>query len=505
MTEPNLSFAARAGQGSQSAIETERFRGLVLLSALVLSPLVVGTTNGFLSLAAVWTLALLLLMLFRFDEPPVFAFAALAQWMSVAAPVFAADGRGETVGTSLGLDTMTEAAWLGLASVLVLGAGMHVGRGPHAREVIAEMRAAGRQLNPLRLLLAFAVASAFAYFVVPYMAGVIPTVSQQVQSLGALPTLVAFVTIWSGMLVRSSRPVAIVVVLYNVCIGFLGFFSGFKDILFLTVVVIGTSVTSLRRLLVSPSLWLSVAAATVLLGFWQLTKVDYRGFANGGTRQQVVTVSRDQQLAYLRDRAAEFGPEELAEGLGLVVERIGYLDFFSGVLDNVPARVPHQNGRLWGETVQHVFLPRVLFPGKGAINDSDRTNEYSGMRVSDAAHGASISIGYAGESYIDFGPFWMFPPIFLLGVLWGWGYRLLARTGGAKLLSVAAASTFVLSGALYFESSNIKIVGGAITLLLVLWLVLRFFDEVIWAFLTGGTPNIAAAGSGQRVTVRVAR
>jgi hypothetical protein len=113
------------------------------------------------------------------------------------------------------------------------------------------------------------------------------------------------------------------------------------------------------------------------------------------------------------------------------------------------------------------------------------------MTVGDAAHGASISIGYAGESYLDFGPFWMCPPIFLLGVLWGWGYRLLARTGGTKLLSVAAACTFVLSGALYFESSNIKIVGGAVTLLLVLWLSLRFLDEVIWAFLTGGITSMA--------------
>jgi hypothetical protein len=129
--------------------------------------------------------------------------------------------------------------------------------------------------------------------------------------------------------------------------------------------------------------------------------------------------------------------------------------------------------------------PRALFPDKPEINDSDRTNAFCGVRVSGADEGTSISIGYAGESYIDFGPVLMFAPILLLGMFWGWGYRWLSSCSPERPLAIAAGVVFVMSGALLFESSNIKVLGGGITALIAWTLLLRLGGRRMGRFLTG--------------------
>jgi hypothetical protein len=415
------------------------------------------------------------------------------QWLSVASPVLTANVRREVLGTSAGMPTMVQAAWLGLGAVLALAVGMHLTRGPGSRAAIAELRAAGGQLIPLRMLVVFAGLTAFTLFIVPRAAGLVPGLSQQIRSLSSLTMLAAGLVLWSATVNRASRPLAAVVVLLNVVVGSFEYFSNFKEILFLALVVISMNAVSIRRLLANPATILLTVSTLLFFGVWSHIKGEYRRFLNSGTGQQVVLVSPEQRVAYLEDRLAELRASDVLKGLETTVERIGYLTYFAGVLQTVPERISHQHGRLWLEAVEHVLLPRVLFPQKGAINDSDRTNEFSGFRVRTAAQGTSISIGYVGESYIDFGVVGMFVPILLLGMLWGAGYRLLMGTGEVPLLSIVAATVFVLSGALYFESSNIKIVGGALTLLLTLYAFLRFTSLAAWELLTGarGQPRSA--------------
>jgi len=76
----------------------------------------------------------------------------------------------------------------------------------------------------------------------------------------------------------------------------------------------------------------------------------------------------------------------------------------------------------------------------------------------------------------------MFVPIFLLGCFWGWSYRWLATRTRHELLGIAVSTNFILGGAIYFESSNIKLFGGAVSSLLVLWVLLRYGGEAMWSF-----------------------
>ena len=91
--------------------------------------------------------------------------------------------------------------------------------------------------------------------------------------------------------------------------------------------------------------------------------------------------------------------------------------------------------------------------------------------------GASIGIGYMAESYIDFGPFLMFVPIFLLGAFYGLTYRMFAFGRTKVALGMATASSIIIFSAYHIETSNIKLVGGNTMALLVLgFLHWRFGD-----------------------------
>jgi len=292
---------------------------------------------------------------------------------------------------------------------------------------------------------------------------------------------VIFLIGWTALRDKRFRLLALLVVLIEVILGFAGYFGAFKTILFLAIVLIVGSGIGLRRVL-RPSLLGILLAAGLMSAFWQAVKDDYRVFLSDGERGQVVRAPLVSRFIFLLQSGAELRGADLTYGFESGLDRIGYLEFLARTIQTVPARVPYQNGRLWLEALTHVVTPRFLFPEKAAINDSERTREFTGRWVAGADDGTSISIGYVGESYIDFGPLVMFIPIALLGFFWGWAYRTLATRTRHKLLGIAISTNLILGGAIYFEWSNIKLLGGAMSSLLVLWCLLLFWGDAIWRF-----------------------
>ena len=119
-------------------------------------------------------------------------------------------------------------------------------------------------------------------------------------------------------------------------------------------------------------------------------------------------------------------------------------------------------------------MPRILFPGKAIIDESQQTNRYTGLRHADMSEGTQISLGYAAESYVDFGRQGMMVVIFGLGVLLGGIYRWCLKNSKAKgILGFGLACT-VLSPAMLFESSSAKIIGGIFAAMLAAWFVTSF-------------------------------
>jgi hypothetical protein len=175
--------------------------------------------------------------------------------------------------------------------------------------------------------------------------------------------------------------------------------------------------------------------------------------------------------------------EDLNEALQSLVERLSYVDYFGAVLDYVPAHRPHENGGLLWKAIVHMLAPRILFPDKPALpSDSEMTMSYTGLLVASGDRGTSISMGYMAESYIDFGPYSMFLPIFLFGLLWGAMYAYCIRHADLRGIGYAFGTALIL-GAVQFEAATIKLLGGMVLRFLIFALILRYVVPSLYLWL----------------------
>ena len=111
---------------------------------------------------------------------------------------------------------------------------------------------------------------------------------------------------------------------------------------------------------------------------------------------------------------------------------------------------------------------------------------YTGLFLASGAEGTSISIGYMGESYIDFGVPGMFVPILILGFFWGWMYAFFMSRAQSAIFGYAFATALLIE--LYqFEMAGIKMFGGMLMKFMVLSLALYFLEPRLRRWLEGGS------------------
>ncbi|MGH8442069.1 MAG: hypothetical protein ACRETF_04100 [Nevskiaceae bacterium] len=267
---------------------------------------------------------------------------------------------------------------------------------------------------------------------------------------------------------------------FDVITGFFSYFSEFKTAIF--VVVLALLTTGVEGLTQRQKA--TIAATGVLLltfaAFWGSIKADYRVFLNQGSGAQESVVSRGEQAAKLRElmRGQDL---DLSQGLYWSVVRFGYVEFFGHVLNQVPWNIPHQDGRILVEAIQHVAVPRLLNPDKPPlVPDIVVTQTYTGLYLGGAGD-TSISMGYMADAYIDFGRLGMYLAIFAWGVLLGGVYYWFNRTGDPLL---AAAGMAVLLPVALLETTAIKQLGGLLSAALVVGGALYVFGDRLrrWLF-----------------------
>jgi len=88
-----------------------------------------------------------------------------------------------------------------------------------------------------------------------------------------------------------------------------------------------------------------------------------------------------------------------------------------------------------------------------------------------------------GESYVDYGPVGMFAPIFLLGLFYGLINRFFITRAKYKLLGAAMAVSILIFNAYAIETSNIKLVGGVVSVALVSVVIYNLCGRTIANFL----------------------
>jgi hypothetical protein len=480
---PGLRFD-RAGNPLEAAprrrlLQWVNPRYLLAATAVVVCVAAVAP-NGLLSAYAIAVLLVLGALLYRPAEP-VFGFAALYQWLQAGVLLLSADLRGQTW-DAIGVEApMIDATWLSLTGVLAFGIGAWLGQGPRRRDLEGAIGRDARRFSLHRLGFAWLIAFA-AEPVLLLASDHVGGLAQIVRSSTQVKWVVVFMLAVAVIAQRRGYRMLAAIVALEVAYGLVGYFSAFRSVF----IIVGLALLSgERRLSARKIAWLAALGCVLLYlaVVWTAVKQDLRSYANQGSKDQVVDTTWDEQLTEFVRLAAQLDLETLAIASDELVERIGYVHYFSYAIDYVPDIVPYEEGRLWLAAVRHVLVPRLIDPDKPTLDDSEETAKYTGVGVAGANEGSSIGLGYMAESYIDFGSYGMHVPIFLLGVLSGLLYRILSRRHPMPLVGLACATVIVAFNAYQIETSNAKILGGLVTSFLIFFALLHFFPSRIVALL----------------------
>jgi hypothetical protein len=243
------------------------------------------------------------------------------------------------------------------------------------------------------------------------------------------------------------------------------YFADFRTVLFITFFA---ALTSGTRISTKAKLGAALLAALVVILaiLWTAVKSEYRIFISGGGQAQIVVVDLVARLAKLYELAVALDLASLTSATDQLLRRLTYVEYFAVVLDYVPASMPHTLGAIFWDAIIRPFLPRLLFVDKDVIDDTARTNLYTGG-LAGTSEGTSISLGYVAEAYIDFGAYGMFAALLAIGLLYGTIYRVLLTWRRSRGLLGVAVATSVLASVGPLENSFTKVFGGIAVYLVV--------------------------------------
>jgi hypothetical protein len=269
------------------------------------------------------------------------------------------------------------------------------------------------------------------------------------------------------------------VVGFEVVLGITGFFAGFRE----PLVLAGLGMLEIfdRRNVRHWTAAVVVGIAAVGFGLmWMGIRGQYR---RDYVELDNFRADRGARISRIGDLASGFLQSDTEGFKGTVddlVDRMWPIYYPALAMSRVPGTLPHTNGAILARALEHITMPRIFFPQKGALmSDSEMVRKYSGVMVAGAESGTSIAFGYAGESYIDYGLPWMFLPVFVYGLLMGLAYRFVARTIRHRELLVAY-STVTFWFALYlFERSWVMTLGETVGLLVYVGVPVVLLDRML--------------------------
>lgn len=434
---------------------------IIASTAIAISAaLAVGSPAPIPVLAAGAALAFLVLMLWPSSAPPILLLPAAYQWsVVVLKPYQSAIERVPLQSLSLFGGDLEGAALFSLAAICALAVGMKLGAGrqQHQNRLLREEAAAW----PASRILALTGAAILLGHALDIVAGFVAPARQILLALGGVRYAGLFVlTYWCLTRKRAYGYLAAFLAV-EIVAGMTGFFADFRG----AVLTVAIAALSARPTIRPGNIAIMVAVGVLILNvavFWSAVKVGYRDYVNLGSGAQIVAVPITDRIDYLTSQLGEFDAIQFHNGLERLVDRHSYIDFLANALTYVPRVQPHEGGaRLW-QTVVHILTPRVFFPNKPPLpNDAVVTAKYTGLPIGNNPN-VSISLGYVGELYVDFGYIGATIATFVLGLLYGFGVRyILKLSSGSRLFiyGLCVTSALVISS---FETALIKLVGGVV-------------------------------------------
>lgn len=405
--------------------------------------------------------------------PAVAVYYLLWQWLEAAVRLLLAFIDHESMGDGIYGPYVTRAFWYSMVSLAVFALAFRFalsGVRPPSDDKLDE-HLDWRPSSLFWLFLATSVLAAAASLGASFSAGL----AQPLAAVGSLKYAVLFVLFATVVSTRNGIEWLLAALAIEVVAGFGGFFSSFKEV-FIVLLLAGLAA---RLPLRTGNLIGGLAAIATLLClglFWTAVKAEYRDIVSGYSGAQAVNVSVPERAGLLLDKALHPGAIDWGLAADQLLRRIAYIDFFGAVIGYTEvAPEPETFGR-WRDALEHVVKPRILFPDKAVLNDTEVFIRYVRTDLGDETRaGTSISIGYLGENFIDFGFPGMLFPVALLGLLLGGMLRYFMTRPVAWMAREGFATALVLALVTGMELSLAKFLGGTIIVFVVLAFFLKFF------------------------------
>lgn len=403
--------------------------------------------------------------------PAALIYLFLWQWLQIFARVVQAWVDGESLSTSLSGTNVAYAYWSMMASLVVLAVVF--------RLVLMDMkpatpaqRTAHYRWNVRQLLVLYVLGFLVSSFAAVFGRG---GLAQPIETLGHVKVVALFMLFVYVMSTMRGIRVMLVVVAFEIAIGFTGFLADFRSVfIFLTI----AAVTARVRWRLSTGVFgaCGLVALTLMALFWTAVKNDYRDYASNFSESQVISVPLSDRMAYLGGKLLSFGDVDFGRTAYMLLSRFAYVDIFASVIDVQQVVQEPTTMRQWQEAMDHVFKPRVFFPDKPELSDSDVYLRLTGrVLLDEILRGTSISVGYMGENFADLGFPGMLLGVAVLGLLLAGCIRILMSFDLPLVMREGIIMAFVFSIARDgVEISLPKMIGAALMFMIIFLPMIAF-------------------------------
>jgi hypothetical protein len=413
------------------------------------------------------------------QAPPVILFAFVFEWFFNQGQLFQAIFMGlSVVDLPDYRKNVGDTIMLGLIGTAVFFLGIFLVTRKTKVLSFADIEQFFRKVNLENLLRFYIVAYALLLIFGNYI-WVVPGLAQPFLMLTYFRWAVFFLLFCTVYVQGRYRGVLILLILCDFLLGFLTFFSNFKEVIYFSFIsywIFYFRSSRLARVL----LGVTFIFAIYLGALWSHVKDDYRDFLNEGTGSQVVRVGRAEALNKFIDLTRNVSAKELNEGFDQLILRLSWIGAFNRVHNHVPAKVPFQDGKLWREGLSRPFMPRVFFPEKTGLSDSKELNYYSGLTVDEK--NTSISLSMVAGSYVDFGPVGMQVVLFLFGLFCGYVFKKAIEWGRYVMVGYALTMPMIYL-LLINEQSISRTISSVVLYLLVLWFTKKFLLDSFLSYI----------------------
>ncbi len=448
---------------------------LVLLSILSEEPLLFFYGGALL--------LYILKIFWRSNEPKHLLVNLLLYWVVVAILIPYADLTNQPLNDLVryGKSDIRLASWIGLFALTAYIIGIHIQTKSVKRVDAGSLFTLLSSYDNNRVLLLYIIVSllsaALNSFIIHIPGG------QLLLAISYLKWVLLTFLMIHTLVVSNNKGLVLLLIIAEVLLSFSGFWAAFKDYV---IVALGAYLIFSPKLNLKTYFLLFVVFvfSIFLAVIWTFSKAEYRNYLTGGERSQVivkqdnlVNINKFYEIVQNNFSSENFSQNFLI-GLDNLVYRVSYVEFLAMTMKQVPTYLPHEDGGLLINAVEHVIKPRILFPDKKIIFDSELTSKYTGVQFAGAEQGASFSLGTVAESYIDFGKYYMFIPIIFFGLWLGWMYKYFI-VNGYNIIWGMCYSAPIFQFAWSFPVPTSKFFGWSITYFIGFWFLNKYIIKYL--------------------------